>query len=454
MSKFIMDPHIKTFQTMKGLRISWNDLSYLTGFTKYILLRKQYDYPNFIDDGEVILDGVNTTVVDMNAEAGKSYYYVLYCVTHDSVNNVNSYLTNNLCRFNKLVTKIGENTDRMYDSLPGLYIIEDKKINSDIPQPLYRFMKIMGFQFDKVEQLINHILNNIDIDSCDEIFLPTLAKWLGITYDWSLPITDNRILTKLMVENYGIKGTYDGLLSLLQNISKAKVVITMDKTKTLRTATTEEIANRRRINVIVTIPDGNESWFLSRKDKVTKIISKNVPSRNSSYINLLIDVGSFIEKYEKIISSYYSNINISEKFTDGYLISNIKETEKYNIRYIIEVDIGKKGYSSSEKDMINEVVVIDKFNNIKRDSSIDVISYIIEIDSRNPLKSVEIVNKDNVSEKFVDTYILKRNNDTTDDGGVRGSSLWGYNTRGSNWNIVCWDEITNVKTGVVQKRYY
>jgi phage tail-like protein len=253
----ILNPNIVCKNTVDGLEISWDDLSSVQGFKKYHLLRKRYDYSTLATDGDIVYSGTDNSIKDIDIENGVSYYYTLWLVVTRTFGEelVDDYLTNNRFRKNIIVHKLGDSADKMYNSLPGVYLREDKKLPSEIPLPLYRYMQLIGYQFDKVENLVNLILDNIDIDVCDERFLPVIAKWLGVTYDWSLSVTDNRILIKLMIENYSRKGTYDGLLTLVQKISKSRVEILVDKTPVLNTASYEEIKQRRTVIVDIYIGD-------------------------------------------------------------------------------------------------------------------------------------------------------------------------------------------------------
>lgn len=353
-----IQPNLECFNTIKGLRISWDDLSSEVGFIKYRLLRKKYGYSVAETDGIIVCEGVNNFVLDEDVENGALYYYTLYVIKNISAEEV--YMTGSKFRMSTITHVLGDSADKMYNSLPDIYINEDAKVSEVNKMPLYRFLKLIGYQYDKIENYINNIFYNIDIDNCDVRYLPMIAKFLGIRYDWSLTASDNRALIKIMVDSYDKKGTYDGLKTILQNISKSEVDITIDKTPVLRTGTSEEITQRRTVKIDVYLSGTNSSWIKSRTDKLVTIIYQNVPKKNLKYVVLNVNVVDYSGLYEDIYDFNKAKENIEK------LLYNIFENVELYLRSNYKEADFKEGYNIVE----NKDGYKQAYNNFYYDSSI------------------------------------------------------------------------------------
>lgn len=297
-----LDPHFTHKNTIDGIELSWDDVSSeIPNFLRYRLMRKRYDYSNTTRDGVILIDGPETFIKDTEAENGFSYYYTIFIVVDEIASNGEHYenfLTNYTFKKNVTIHKMNKSGQVIYNDMPQLYRTEDQKIESDIMLPLLRYLSLMGYQFDKIDNLIELVLDNIDIETCDERFLPILAKFLGVDYDWSLTVSDNRTLIKTMIANYNRKGTRDGLVFLLQTISNTNCDVTVDKTLTPVTASLEDIKKRRTVTTIIYLEHGNENWVGQRQEKVLDIVRLNIPKKNAFSIVVVLAY-EYDEYYEK-----------------------------------------------------------------------------------------------------------------------------------------------------------
>ena len=90
-------------------------------------------------------------------------------------------------------------------------------------KPLWRFMNLFCYPFNKLNVFADTMLSQVDIDTCDEVYLPYHAKWLGQFYDERFGADINRLILKTVYEAEPYIGTETGLKYILQRVFKAEV---------------------------------------------------------------------------------------------------------------------------------------------------------------------------------------------------------------------------------------
>lgn len=442
-----LNPNLKFMNTVDGLEISWDDISNLTSFKRYLLLRKRYDYPLTTEDGDIVYEGTDTKVKDTTAENGLSYYYVLYVVVDRTIGSeaFEDYLTSIFFKKVVIVHRLDESARKMYNGLPQLYRTRDILAKEDYKQlqdlPLYRYLCLIGYQFDKIENLIDLVLDNIDIDTCDDKFLPYIARWLGVEYDWSISVTDNRVLIKMMIENYSRKGTYGGLQTLIQSISKSKVEIVVNKEKTPVDASQTAVNQRRTIQVEIYLEADSDSWVGTKQEKVLKVVSQNVPKKNAYTVRVvvLIDFWDTYTKNPKDPNSHDAvkwnsgNENNFKKPNDNILLAGNSIKIKTN-----DSDV----YSEVNDDTETLIIVgystlLDKYDKVNRlNDNADVTSILDKYFYDDATMEIDEEVFDLISDDANTDVYAKQSTIDPDVSGIRGFSIRSQNLRGRVGNIV------------------
>ena len=350
----------------------------------------------------------------------------------------NYYLTSNRFRKVVIIHKLGKSADKMYRALPQVYRTYDIKAknayNQTLDLPLYRYLCLIGYQYDKVENLISLILDNIDIDTCEDKFLPYLAKWLGVEYDWSISVTDNRVLIKMMIENYLRKGTYDGLKTLIQSISKSKVDIIVNKDLTPSHASMSAVNARRTIQVEIYLDSESDSWVGSRQEKVLKVVSQNVPKKNAYTVRVVVLI-DFWDTYTKKVSDRKSKDKLVWKTSDNF--TGATDNDSFdNIVDKLFVDKCKSGIDEENvPTTINYDVIYEPYGKkIKDDNSSTSVLGKFYFDDYTI--QVEDSLYDKIDDSGNTDVYLRRDLVDPDISGTRGSSIRSKNLRGVKTNFM------------------
>lgn len=205
-----------------GISLQWDKFS---ESARYVLVRKKISNPTSMFDGNRIYIGNETSYEDYAVVNGEIYYYRLF-VLPDADDDFANLTDNQLsARVIALQFSSGEDySEYLYGSLPKNVRYSDATLKGQ-NKPLQRFIRLFCYPFNKVNVYIDSMLNQIDVDTCDEIYLPYHAQWLGRFYDERFGSDINRLLLKTLEEAEPYIGTKMGLEYILQRVFKAEVEV-------------------------------------------------------------------------------------------------------------------------------------------------------------------------------------------------------------------------------------
>lgn len=205
-----------------GVSLQWEKFS---DDARYVLVRKKISNPTSMFDGNRVYIGTETSYEDYAVANGEIYYYRLFVLPDPNDDFAN--LTDNQLSLRVIALQFSEGEDYseyLYGSLPKNVRYSDETLKGQ-NKPLQRFIRLFCYPFNKVNVYIDSMLNQIDVDTCDEIYLPYHAKWLGRFYDERFGSDINRLLLKTLEEAEPYIGTKMGLEYILQRVFKAEVEI-------------------------------------------------------------------------------------------------------------------------------------------------------------------------------------------------------------------------------------
>lgn len=205
-----------------GVSLQWEKFS---DDARYVLVRKKISNPTSMFDGNRVYIGTETSYEDYKVVNGEIYYYRLFVLPDPNDDFAN--LTDNQLSLRVIALQFSEGEDYseyLYGSLPKNVRYSDATLKGQ-NKPLQRFIRLFCYPFNKLNVYTDSMLNQIDVDTCDEIYLPYHAKWLGRFYDERFGSDINRLLLKTLEEAEPYIGTKMGLEYILQRVFKAEVEI-------------------------------------------------------------------------------------------------------------------------------------------------------------------------------------------------------------------------------------
>jgi phage tail-like protein len=177
------------------------------------LVRSSYGLPMSITEGTTLFEdtaaGARLSYMDGVTEplkSGRFYYYTLFVyVTSDAVWWPSGYAI-------ELVPTNHGSGERMWDLLPEVHREQDRLYaDSSDTGPLYRFLQLFGFQFDRIRTEVASLLYAYDIDRVSGALLPVLAQQFGIDYEPELGQARVRAILKDRIHLLKLKGTKPGI---------------------------------------------------------------------------------------------------------------------------------------------------------------------------------------------------------------------------------------------------
>lgn len=264
------------------IEVTWQEAEPRQDFLRFDLVRKKASVPAHYFDGKVVYSGTDPRFVDEDIKNGSIYYYRLFVVINNGENYNTDYLTDARCIVKTIAfgANIVSYGDKLYDTLPDQVLEDDKR--QDQAYPLKRFFRLIFTEFDKTEVINDTILDQLDVETCDEAILPLHARWLGLEYDYNFDVATNRLLLGTWKEIQPYQGTETGVRYFLQKVFKSEVKITVDK----------------KVNiVIITLEiDDSRYWMINSVDKINKMIKKYLALRTK--YDLTIKLGPIIENFD------------------------------------------------------------------------------------------------------------------------------------------------------------
>lgn len=262
--------------------VTWNETDRHPKFLRFDLVRKKASIPAHYFDGKLVYSGTENTFSDTNIKNGTIYYYRLFVVVNDGENYNTDYLTDSRCIVKAMAfaSNIVSYGDRLYKTLPDQVLADDLKLNQNLP--LKRFFQLLFTEFDKLEVFNNKILDQLDIETCDESILPLHARWIGLEYDQNFGVEINRLLLSTWKEIQPYQGTETGVRYLLQKVFNSEVEITV----------TELV----EITVIASDINNIGYWMINHIDKINKLIKRFLALRTKW--DLTIRLGPIYEDFD------------------------------------------------------------------------------------------------------------------------------------------------------------
>lgn len=262
--------------------VSWSEYERRSDFLRFDIVRKKASIPAHYFDGKVVYSGTDTGFTDSDIKNGVIYYYRLFVVVNNGENYNTDYLTDARCIVKTIAfgANIVSYGDKLYKTLPDQVLEDDKRQEQEYP--LKRFFRLLFTEFDKIEVINDAILDQLDVETCDESILPLHARWLGLDYDYNFDVATNRLLLGTWKEIQPYQGTETGVRYFLQKVFKSEVKITVDK----------------KVNiVIITLTiDDSRYWMINSIDKINKMIKKYLALRTK--YDLTIKLGPIEENFD------------------------------------------------------------------------------------------------------------------------------------------------------------
>lgn len=338
---------------MDRIHIKWTKYNNLDN-VRYMLIRKKASKPFFNQsDGILIYDGNELECDDITVRNGCLYYYRLF-IFPDS-NNIHKYISDSKCIIRCIAIKENEWVNYgsyLYKSIPRDVRFQDSQINLKEPSknfPLKRFFNLCAYAFNKVNVYDDLEIEQIDIENCDEAYLPYHAKWMNCLYDERFGADINRLILKTMEEAEPYMGTMVGLKYILQRIFKSEVEIKVSETKSCVTNSGALIAcnlytNLQRVSAsVLSIKlhfDNSNQWLsnMQMTDSIMKIILNYCALRTR--FEIVFNVVMTEEYDRNKMSDYYLHDVIYEVVNEeltttiqdeirDYLVDDIGDLEKY-----------------------------------------------------------------------------------------------------------------------------
>lgn len=314
-----VNPNLSYMNTLRGVHIEWDQNDERDRFFRFVIIRNQLNYPKSIFDGIEVYRGTENEFLDTDVKNGEMYYYALYyAIGYAQKTKDTNYVTNKSCQFSIIALIEGDMANLLYSHLPRLYRSYDAQINLEdeaFNHPLLRIMRVAGYEYDKCKTFIDKMYDVIDIDKCPPAMLPTLMGYLGVDYDWNLSVKENRLLTKIKTSAYPKKGTKPGLRLVLTNLLKSKIEIEIPRYRVKRTATKEEIAEKRTITIRAYNFSSDFAWVEENYSKFLETIQEFVPRKLS--VKLVL-INNFLDEYatEKMSDSFKTYVSDTAEFVE------------------------------------------------------------------------------------------------------------------------------------------
>lgn len=316
---------------MDRIHIKWEKYKNLDN-VRYILVRKKASKPFFNQsDGITIYDGKALECDDLNIKNGSLYYYRLFIFPDP---DDTKYISDSKCIFRCIAINANEWTnygDYIYINIPRDVRFQDSQINLKDPQknyPLKRFFNLCAYAFNKINVYDDLEIEQIDIENCDEAYLPYHAKWMNCLYDERFGADINRLILKTMEEAEPYMGTMVGLKYILQRIFKADVEISSKESRSCVTNSGALISCNLYTNMqtlsasVISIRlyfDNNNQWLsnMQTTDSIMKIILNYCALRTR--FDMVFNV-VMVEEYDRSkMVDYYLHDTIYEKINDEYI---------------------------------------------------------------------------------------------------------------------------------------
>ncbi len=260
---------VRNFALRRGLEgpqiiITWEAPEDAPAVTAIKLVRRFFSYPGTPDDGLLLFEGPpdGGRYTDLDLPACQCAYYKIF----SQLEETGAWVS--LPRAEGAIVPIetgffagtipagdedGKGKGKMWDMLPEVYVIGDKKqgevqtgkitLEPKVVDPdtgevfnlyedglelkgeLRRYMKLLGADLDHAKGLIDCLPNQYDVDEACAQFLPFIADLLGVNLNRELSVLAQREEIKKAVEIYKIKGTKPGLEALLRSITGMAVEV-------------------------------------------------------------------------------------------------------------------------------------------------------------------------------------------------------------------------------------
>lgn len=311
-------------QHLDRVELTWNKYSEVA---RYVLVKKKISKPIGLFDGNRVYIGTETEFTDFKIRNGEMYYYRLFVLPEPTDDFL--YESDNKCILRVIAMQESEMENYakyLYDNVPSDVRYRDATLKNQ-NKPLWRFMNLFCYPFNKLNVFADTMLSQVDIDTCDEVYLPYHAKWLGQFYDERFGADINRLILKTVYEAEPYIGTETGLKYILQRVFKAEVE--MESRDTGNCFTNNEnglISNTlmtngcTSVNSIKLFFDDDNQWLsnMQTTDSIMKIILGYCAVRTN---------------FEMTSNLITQDAYDTSRMSDNYLFDRIIEviTDAYNV---------------------------------------------------------------------------------------------------------------------------
>lgn len=211
---------------------------------KVRLVRKKFDYPQDINDGVTLYEGLGQEYYgDLALEENTYFYYTLF--SHRIVDDT-WYSSANVQGFSVALDS-QQFIRRLFHWLPEIHrdldridredemkaLAETQETTGDLSGEYFhldedgtkkrgqleRFIRWLEVELGAVKGFTDNLPTVYDVDTCPEDLLPHLAAITGAIINWDIPLPRRRLEIKFAIAVYKTKGTVPGIERIVWSIT-------------------------------------------------------------------------------------------------------------------------------------------------------------------------------------------------------------------------------------------
>lgn len=367
---------------MDCIRLSWTPYNNMEN-VRYVIVKKKSSIPFRQDDGMLVYDGTDLTVSDFDIRKGVLYYYRLF-IYPDSADEF-KYISDEKCIVRAISLKDMLNYgDYLYKNTPMDVRYQDSKRSKDPEKnyPLKRFFQTIAYAFNRINVYDDLLLEQLDIDNCDEHYIKYHAKWMHELYDERFGADISRLILKTMAEAEPYMGTETGLRYILQRIFKADVDIHTGNYQLTNCTNGPGITN---YNLFTNDPLGSASIIEIKLyfDETNPWLSNMKTTDSIMYI--IMNYCAMRTRFGMLFNVIIEEVFDRGKMSDYYLFDRIIETsdvsyggvkdEMYHdkVKLTDGVDVYEKVVEENYHDTLREHNLTDAYTKTILDGQLDVV---------------------------------------------------------------------------------
>jgi phage tail-like protein len=225
--------------------ITWASPTSVSHIDKVRLVRKEFDYPQDINDGVTLYEGADFDHYygDLEVVENRYFYYTLF--SHRVADDTWYFASETqgfsvaldsqqfIRRLFKWLPEIHRDLDRIDREADMVALDETQETTGDLKGEFFhldedgstdrgqleRFLRWLEVELGAVKGFIDNLPTVYDVDSCPEDLLPHLAAITGAVINWDIPLPRRRLEIKYAIQVYKTKGTVPGIERIVWTVT-------------------------------------------------------------------------------------------------------------------------------------------------------------------------------------------------------------------------------------------